>query len=558
MKTNRVFFTVIMLLLLTCVLTLTSVAQEQIIGQVLTTDIRAYINGCEIPSYNINGKLAVVVTDLNQYGFKTSYNNDKRLSSVTVNPNIEKLTGLPTTTNTLPVGTPVMNVYATDITVELNGSKIDSFNIGGKMAIYFKDLQVFGTYQYDNTTRSSRLTLSEAVSTKTTSEQPLLHEPITGKEADLSIRNWRGAKNENVFKDFTTKRSDDFSYCLTDTEPNDLRIIKKYTVNPNTLYIVSADVKTKDVTNKENTVNPLGATISVGDYNNSKSVLGTSDWQTLRMIVRSDAQGILNVSMNLGYYSNTCTGTAWFENIQVTPASEYGEKNANWKFLAVILTDTGIDVTDQDTHQRIKLSHTLSSVEINAIRNSLTSFEKDFTKDADGLFQVSVDIVESDAKCTSYTKDGNGYSVSAASAYAYLKENNIDITGYDHVIMITCLPSLPANYYGLGGTFIEGMTGFSFIIHTDVQFCIDYLTGKYDNLWPSAVYIHEFLHSIESYSAKLGFEIPTLHDAEKYGYTDKEEWRAWYQDYIHKNVTANGEKIGVDPQVWRIRPSLLP
>lgn len=168
-----------------------------------------------------------------------------------------------------------------------------------------------------------------------------------------------------------------------------------------------------------------------------------------------------------------------------------------------------------------------------------------------------MDIVESDAKCTSYTKDSNGYSVNADAAYTYLEKNNIDIAGYDHVIIITCLPSLPASYYGLGGTFIDGKVGFSFVLHTDVNYCVEYLNGKYEGLWPSAVYIHEFLHYIESYSDTLNLEIPVLHDGEEYGYTDKEEWREWYTDYIHKDIAKNGKKVGVDPQIWRLRPSLF-
>ncbi|MBQ3860326.1 MAG: hypothetical protein II779_07345, partial [Clostridia bacterium] len=59
----------------------------EVIGTVLSTDIRAYINGAEIPAYNIDGKLAIVVSDLNNYGFKTVYNNETRRSSVTRNPN---------------------------------------------------------------------------------------------------------------------------------------------------------------------------------------------------------------------------------------------------------------------------------------------------------------------------------------------------------------------------------------------------------------------------------------------------------------------------------------
>ena len=546
-----------LLVLLTCILSVIAIAQDTIIGQVLTTDIRAYINNCEIPSYNINGKLAVIVSDLNHYGFTTSYNNDKRLSSVVVNPNAKNLTGLPTNNSTLPVGTPVMNVYDTDITVELNGSKVESFNIGGKMAVYFKDLQCFGEYQYDNATRSSRLTVSGTAAVKDPVPVPKTEktsEPITGTEKDISIHNWQRYEKTNLYKDYTTKRNDAFSYCITDTQANDLRIIKKYTVKPNTLYVVSADVKTKDVVNHENATNPLGASISLGDYNNSRGILGTSDWQTIRVIGRSDAQGILNVSMNLGYFFNTCTGTAWFENIYVTPADEYKTEDNTWKFLAVILTDTGIDVMDNDTKRRVKLSHEMSSAEIFALKKSLNSLETDLMSDANGLFKVDVDIVEADAKCTSYTKDGNGYSISASSAYKYLQDNNIDITGYDHVIMVTCLPSLPASYFGLGGTFIDGKVGFSFVLHTNTNYATDYLNS---NQWLPAVYVHEFLHSIESYSHSLNLEVPVLHDAEELGYTDKDDWREWYRDFINKNVNSNGKKIGVDPKVWKLPPSLL-
>lgn len=390
MKINRFLKIIILSIVLSYILLGTIFAQDQIIGQVLTTDIRAYINGCEIPSYNINGKLAVIVSDLNHYGFTTSYNNDKRLSSVVISPNAKELTGLPITFSNLPVGTPVMNVYATDITVELNGSTVDSFNIGEKMAVYFKDLQIFGTYQYDNATRSSSLFLadfSEAAKNTTTSNTNKTNTPITETEKELSIHSWLSYGKENLYKDYITKRTDEFSYCITETKANDLRIIKKYSVKPDTLYVVSADVKTKNVVNLENPVNPLGANISVGDYNNSRGILGTNDWQTIRIVGRSDAKGILSVSMNLGYYSNTCTGTAWFENIRITPASEYNTGDNTWKFLAVILTETGIDVMDNDTNRRVKLSHEMSSKEKSAIKKSLNAFAEDFTNDADALIQ---------------------------------------------------------------------------------------------------------------------------------------------------------------------------
>jgi len=146
---------------------------------------------------------------------------------------------------------------------------------------------------------------------------------ITGKEDGISLYRWKTSSSSNFYKDYSTCKTDKFSYCISDTNANDLRIIKEYKLKPNTLYVVLVDIKTKNVVNKENTTNPLGANISVGDYINSVSVSGTSNWKTVQVVGESDSSGYLNVSMNLGYYSNTCTGTAWFENIQIIPFNEY-------------------------------------------------------------------------------------------------------------------------------------------------------------------------------------------------------------------------------------------
>ena len=58
-----------------------SVSADEIIGEVYTTDITAYINGYEIPAYNIGGSVAVAVADLRNYGFTVDYDNTLRQSS---------------------------------------------------------------------------------------------------------------------------------------------------------------------------------------------------------------------------------------------------------------------------------------------------------------------------------------------------------------------------------------------------------------------------------------------------------------------------------------------
>lgn len=138
-------------------------AAGQVIGQVLATDIKAYINGVEIPAYNIDGKLAVLVSDLNNYGFTTNYNDQLRKSTITKNSHIlaSEFVPLPSKSSGLPIGTPVMSVYSTDITVELEGRSVTAFNVDNRMAIYFTELQVCGLYGYDDYSRASYLNLQE-------------------------------------------------------------------------------------------------------------------------------------------------------------------------------------------------------------------------------------------------------------------------------------------------------------------------------------------------------------------------------------------------------------
>ena len=131
----------------------------QVIGKVLSTDIRAYINGAEIPAYNVDGKLAVIVSDLNNYGFKTKYDNGARKTTVTRDKSASTFTSAPSKASGQPIGTALMNVLSSDIIVELDGKQVPAFNVDNRMAIPFSELKEYGEYKYDNGTRTSSITL---------------------------------------------------------------------------------------------------------------------------------------------------------------------------------------------------------------------------------------------------------------------------------------------------------------------------------------------------------------------------------------------------------------
>lgn len=135
-----------------------------VIGSVLTTDIKAYINGCEVPSYNIDGNIVVVGQDLRSYGFNVVYDNNTRTSYISYDGSGTWTPIAPSIENSQSIGTKVMDVYQSDISVSVNGNKVACYNVGGKMAFRFAELKVFGNYSYDNETRSVNLWVGETKS----------------------------------------------------------------------------------------------------------------------------------------------------------------------------------------------------------------------------------------------------------------------------------------------------------------------------------------------------------------------------------------------------------
>ena len=160
-KHSVYWFATAVILLLTTVLPV--FAQSfGIIGSVLTTDIKAYINGAQIPAYNVNGNMVIVGSDLRCYGFNVVYDNNARTSSVTYNGNGKWEPIAVSSQGTDSIGEKVMDVYDTDISVIINGKKVDSYNVDGKMAFRFSELKVYGEYYYDNTSRTTNLKIGTA------------------------------------------------------------------------------------------------------------------------------------------------------------------------------------------------------------------------------------------------------------------------------------------------------------------------------------------------------------------------------------------------------------
>jgi len=114
------------------------------LGDVLSTDITAYIDGHAIQSYNIGGDTYIVVEDLLNYGFNVVWDAaSSRLVIGTERTSLpEEYTApyVPSAYQSAKVGTPVMPYVYTNIKTYIGDTMVKSYNIGGMTCIGMNDL----------------------------------------------------------------------------------------------------------------------------------------------------------------------------------------------------------------------------------------------------------------------------------------------------------------------------------------------------------------------------------------------------------------------------------
>ena len=129
------------------------------LGDVLYSDITAYINDKAIPTSVINGKTLVVVEDLANYGFDVAWNNSSRTLKVELNKN-KKFTPLPVIKDTAhKPGTFKCKYVYTDIKTYLSGQIVESYATNGVTLIDFELLVKYGSLNWRPNAREIRLTI---------------------------------------------------------------------------------------------------------------------------------------------------------------------------------------------------------------------------------------------------------------------------------------------------------------------------------------------------------------------------------------------------------------
>jgi hypothetical protein len=127
--------------------------------------------------------------------------------------------------------------------------------------------------------------------------------------------NWTTSGGSTFSADNTTHQSGNYSAKIVSASSVDSSFQQTISVTPNSTYYFRGFVKTQNVVTSTGE-SGVGACISVGDVV-SNSVQGTADWTEVVMQFHSGDNTTMTLKCRLGGPGNTCTGTAWFDNMHL-------------------------------------------------------------------------------------------------------------------------------------------------------------------------------------------------------------------------------------------------
>ena len=376
---------------------------------------------------------------------------------------------------------------------------------------------------------------------------------------------------ENNFNDFIRKESNlytaDFkrdnnikysnqrSYKIATNEYNDAMFSKEIQVNKNTPYKVSCMVKTNQIQAEEQKTG-IGAQIAIPDTTErSIALAGTNDWQKIELIFNSKNREKVEIGFRLGGYLGKAKGEVWFSDITIEEGIT--KEDTNWNFACLFFRNTNVTINQKE------IELTINQNDISTITDTIKRFENSTQELSEQKMTANCDIYEIETPITSLSYDNEfGYYVAPEDIEKQIK-NLISQKDYDHIFAIVRLgdeehqADIEINdWIGLGSMDYYGI-GFSNIrLPNDSQNYI-YKYSRGINEFPEEVFLHEFLHSLERNAEEYGYQIPALHDYEKYGYQNEVVYgqKKWYQDYMNQNINTEQGKIGLPKEIYALKPA---
>lgn len=107
---------------------------------------------------------------------------------------------------------------------------------------------------------------------------------------------------------------------------NDAQWYYTFNLDPNKFYRFAGYAKGENIVNQEGTETGVGGRLEDdydGWWGRRSNIMGTYDWKKMSLIFPGSS--IKNVQCRLGYFGNTVTGTAWFDDLTLTsdPLTRY-------------------------------------------------------------------------------------------------------------------------------------------------------------------------------------------------------------------------------------------
>ena len=113
-------------------------ANGDIVCPIYTTDIITKIDGREIHGYSLNGRMMIALEDLVPYGYSVSWDGDTSTLIVLKTGHADAF--FDPSFGRGKEGEVAGYMYESDITVFLNGKRVEAYSIGGKMVVCAEDI----------------------------------------------------------------------------------------------------------------------------------------------------------------------------------------------------------------------------------------------------------------------------------------------------------------------------------------------------------------------------------------------------------------------------------
>ena len=254
----------------------------------------------------------------------------------------------------------------------------------------------------------------------------------------------------------------------------------------------------------------------------------------------------------------TAHGTAWFSNFEIE--SGVRDINSEWNFALFICENLDVNIEKDGMLQNIKVS--MNDEDIKTMTDDIERFKSSIKTLSGNQMVATTNIYEVKTPITTLSYDEeNGYYIAPKDVENIIDEV-ITKNEFDHIFIavrfgdILKNTEIPVNdWIGLGYMDYYGI-GFSNIRLPNSSSSYIYKYNYNINTFPEEVFTHEFLHSLERELNERNYDIPELHSYTKYGYKNqtKEGLKKWYQDYMQKKINTSSGYIGLDSEVYTIKP----